>query len=92
MVGKDRKIDLSQNYFLYFHWRMPKKTLPLLSLKFARVAELVDALDSKSSDSNIVPVRPRPRVLYTSSTIEEGTFVHSSLEKMKQRKYDKAYL
>ena len=92
MVGKDRKIDLSQNYFLYFHWRMPKKTLPLLSLKFARVAELVDALDSKSSDSNILPVRPRPRVLYTSSTIEEGTFVHSSLEKMKQRKYDKAYL
>ena len=71
---------------------MPKKTLPLLSLKFARVAELVDALDSKSSDSNIVPVRPRPRVLYTSSTIKEGTFVHSRLEKMKQRKYDKAYL
>ena len=62
MVGKDRKIDLSQNYFLYFHWCMPKKTLPLVSLKFARVAELVDALDSKSSDSNIVPVRPRPRV------------------------------
>ena len=62
MVGKDRKIDLSQNYFLYFHWCMPKKTLHLLSLKFARVAELVDALDSKSSDSNIVPVRPRPRV------------------------------
>ena len=28
----------------------------------ARVAELVDALDSKSSDSNIVLVRPRPRV------------------------------
>ena len=34
----------------------------MLFLKFARVAELVDALDSKSSDSNIVPVRPRPRV------------------------------
>ncbi len=29
----------------------------------ARVAELVDALDSKSSVSNNVPVRPRPRVL-----------------------------
>ena len=54
---------------------MPKKTLPLLSLKFARVAELVDALDSKSSDSNIVPVRPRPRVLQTSSTIE-GVFLY----------------
>ena len=29
----------------------------------ARMAELVDALDSKSSDSNIVPVRFRLRVL-----------------------------
>ena len=75
MVGKDRKIDLSQNYFLYFHWCMPKKTLPLLLLMFARVAELVDALDSKSSDSNIVPVRPRPRVQQTSSTIEGVFFV-----------------
>lgn len=28
----------------------------------ARMAELVDALDSKSSDSNIVPVRFRLRV------------------------------
>ena len=73
---------------------MPKKTLPLLNIKFARVAELVDALDSKSSDSNIVPVRPRPRVLQTSSTIGGGfcSFVHFSLEQMKQKKYDKAYL
>ena len=31
--------------------------------EFARMAELVDALDSKSSDSNIVPVRFRLRVL-----------------------------
>ncbi len=31
--------------------------------KQARMAELVDALDSKSSDSNIVPVRFRLRVL-----------------------------
>lgn len=30
----------------------------------ARMAELVDALDSKSSDSNIVPVRFRLRVLF----------------------------
>ena len=30
--------------------------------KQARMAELVDALDSKSSDSNIVPVRFRRRV------------------------------
>ena len=58
------------------------------------MAELVDALDSKSSDSNIVPVRPRPRVLQTSSTIEGVfcSFVHFSLEQMKQKKYDKAYL
>tara|TARA_B100000963_G_scaffold75864_1_gene64003 strand:+ start:6599 stop:7159 length:561 start_codon:yes stop_codon:yes gene_type:complete len=58
------------------------------------VAELVDALDSKSSDSNIVPVRPRPRVLQTSSAIEGVfcSFVHFSLEQMKQKKYDKAYL
>ena len=61
---------------------MTKKTLTLMWLIFARVAELVDALDSKSSDRNIVPVRPRPRVLQTSSTIEGVfcTFVHSSLE------------
>ena len=31
-------------------------------LRNARMAELVDALDSKSSDSNIVPVRFRLRV------------------------------
>ena len=31
----------------------------------ARVAELVDALDSKSSDSNIVRVRFPPRALKT---------------------------
>ena len=39
-----------------------KQTLYLHS-SIARVAELVDALDSKSSVSNNVPVRPRPRVL-----------------------------
>lgn len=37
--------------------RTPKETLP-----FARMAELVDALVSNTSDSNIVPVRPRLRV------------------------------
>ena len=35
----------------------------------ARVAELVDALDSKSSDSNIVRVRFPPRVLMGKSLI-----------------------
>ncbi len=33
----------------------------------ARVAELVDALVSNTSDSNIVSVRPRSRVLFTDS-------------------------
>lgn len=33
----------------------------MLMLRFARVAELADALDSKSSAGDSVPVRPRPR-------------------------------
>ena len=41
---------------------------------FARVAELVDALDSKSSDSNIVPVRARPRVLSPLLNLREDFF------------------
>ena len=41
----------------YLCGAMGKAVLP------ARVAELVDALDSKSSDSNIVRVRFPPRVL-----------------------------
>jgi hypothetical protein len=41
---------------------------------YARVAELVDAPDSKSGDSNIVPVRVRPLVpLYFFYMIIEDT-------------------
>ena len=36
----------------------------------AQVAELVDALDSKSSGSNIVPVRSRPWVLIESHLVD----------------------
>ena len=73
---------------------MPKKNLPLLSLKFARVAELVDALDSKSSDSNIVPVRPRPRVQKPPQFMRRFfcTFTLLIFIQMKQKKYDNAYL
>ena len=57
------------------------------------MAELVDALDSKSSDSNIVPVRPRPRVLNLLSFEEVFLYFYTSyLEQMKQKKYDNAYL
>ena len=54
---------------------LPNNKLILHAVLPARVAELVDALDSKSSDSNIVPVRHRPRVLKTLSTIE-GVFLY----------------
>ncbi len=37
---------------------------PVFSYLFAGVAELADALDSKSSDLTIVPVRPRPPVFW----------------------------
>ena len=64
MGDKDRKIALYSDYFFAFGGR--GKTNAYFCSPFfeknARVAELVDALDSKSSDSNIVPVRPRPRV------------------------------
>ena len=52
-----------------------KQTLYLHS-SIARVAELVDALDSKSSVSNNVPVRPRPRVLKPTRFLV-GFFVYS---------------
>ena len=61
---------------------------------FARVAELVDALDSKSSDSNIVPVRPRPRVQKPPQFMRRFfcTFTLLIFIQMKQKKYDNAYL
>jgi hypothetical protein len=40
----------------------PTKNIGLCLHIDARVAELVDALVSNTSDSNIVPVRSRPRV------------------------------
>ena len=33
-------------------------------MRFARMAESVDALVSNTNDSNVVPVRPRLRVLF----------------------------
>ena len=64
MGDKDRKIALFSDNFFAFVCRGKTNAYfcsPFFE-KLARVAELVDALDSKSSDSNIVPVRPRPRV------------------------------
>ena len=64
MGDKDRKIALYSDNFFAFVCRGKTNAYfcsPFFE-KLARVAELVDALDSKSSDSNIVPVRPRPRV------------------------------
>ena len=49
------------------HINLPhsKKVVPLQSKNRASVAELVDALDSKSSGVKPVPVRFRPDVLIT---------------------------
>lgn len=49
---------------------MPKNVLFWVTLLEALVAELVDALDSKSSDSNIVPVRSRPKVQQARKMVE----------------------
>ncbi len=58
------------------------------------MAELVDALDSKSSDSNIVPVRSRPRVQKPPQFMRRFfcTFTLLIFIQMKQKKYDNAYL
>jgi hypothetical protein len=53
-----KKNILGKCFLDYLCAALRKAVLP------ARVAELVDALDSKSSDSNIVRVRFPPRVLF----------------------------
>jgi hypothetical protein len=57
---------LTKNDFIQFICRIENSTIFALTKKahflIARVAELVDALVSNTNDSNIVPVRSRPRV------------------------------
>ena len=68
-IGKTSKF-----YKKYFEQRIfPLFLQPVY--KQARMAELVDALDSKSSDSNIVPVRFRLRVQTTKSLNIRGFVV-----------------
>ena len=77
MGDKDRKIATYSDNFFAFVCRAKTNAYfcsPFFE-KHARVAELVDALDSKSSDSNIVPVRPRPRVLRSLARCSGAFFV-----------------
>ena len=44
----------------------------------AAVAELADAQDSKSCDSNIVPVRPRPAALRHKNNLVSFLFLYTT--------------
>ncbi len=59
------------------------------------MAELVDALDSKSSDCKIVPVQARPRV--PKRSLSRALFLYLAVSFFqcmtdKQKRYDRAYL
>ncbi len=57
------KTPVKGKYIFFCHTEiMYKFALTKKCSLHARVAELVDALVSNTSDSNIVPVRSRPRV------------------------------